>query len=65
MLLKQIYKYINILRIKYKCISAKNNPLISKNKLLIKIIIILKQICTNPQYHITHMTSSAYFWIKL
>jgi hypothetical protein len=55
----------NVLRIKYKCISAKNNPLISKHKLSIKIIIILKKRCTNPQYHIIHMTSSDHFWIKL
>jgi hypothetical protein len=33
--------------------------------IIVKIIIILNKMCTNPQYHITHMTSSVYFWIKL
>jgi hypothetical protein len=55
----------NVLRITYTCISAKNNPLISQNKFSIKIIIILKKRCTNPQYHIIHMTSSDHFLIKL
>ena len=46
---------ISILRIKYKCISsANNNPLSSKNKLLIKIIIILKKLCINPLYYISN-----------
>ena len=51
-------RYINILKIKYKRISsANNNPLINKNKLLIKIIMQCNTekiiICTNPLYH-TH-----------